>query len=63
MALHWTRPFLETLLHTEFPDPQVLDRFRPSPNGREVRAVGYPLAFHLGSGTVPGVGTTSLIRS
>ena len=63
MALQWTRPFLETLLHAEFPDPHVLDRFRLSPNGREVRASGFPLAFHLGSGTVPGVATTSMIRS
>jgi len=63
MARDWTRPPLEALLHAEFPDPAVLDGFRSSNTGGEIRAVGYPLAFHLGAGSVPGVGTTSLIRS
>lgn len=63
MARDWTRPFLEALLHAEFPDPTVLDGFRPSRLGGEVRAQGYPLSFHLGAGTVPGVATTSMIRS
>jgi hypothetical protein len=63
MALDWTRARLEALLRSEFPDPGVLDGFRPGPVGGELRAAGYPLTFHLGAGTVPGVGTTSLIRS
>lgn len=62
MARDWTRPRLEALLRSEFPDPEVLDGFRPNPAGGELRAAGYPLTFHLGAGTVPGVGTTSLIR-
>ncbi|MGW8264880.1 MAG: acyl-CoA reductase [Longimicrobiales bacterium] len=63
MAKDWTRPALEALLHAEFRNPGVLDRFCPSPSGGEVRAAGYPLSFHLGAGAVPGVSTTSLIRS
>lgn len=62
-AKGWTRPVLEALLHAEFRNPGVLDGFGPSPGGGEVRAVGYPLAFHLGAGAVPGVSTTSLVRS
>ncbi|MGD8361776.1 MAG: acyl-CoA reductase [Gemmatimonadota bacterium] len=63
MARDWTRPPLEALLHAEFQDPGVLDGLRPSRIGGEVRALGYPVSFNLGAGTVPGVSTTSLIRS
>ena len=62
MARDWTRHRLESLLKAEFPDPGVLDGFRPGPAGGRVRARGYPLIFHLGAGSVPGVTTTSLIR-
>ncbi len=62
MARDWTREALEGLLASEFPDTAVLDGFRPGSKGREVRALGYPLTFHLGAGTVPGVSTTSLVR-
>jgi len=63
MARDWTRPALEALLHAEFRHPEVLDGFHPSHSGGEVRVSGYPLAFHLGAGTVPGVSATSLVRS
>lgn len=63
MARDWTRPRLEALLRSEFPDPEVLEGFRPNPAGGEFRAAGYPLTFHLGAGTVSGVGTTTIIRS
>ncbi len=63
MARDWTRPRLEALLRSEFPDPLVLDGFRPGPQNGRVRAQGYPLTFHLGAGTVPGVTTTSMIRA
>lgn len=51
------------LLRSEFPDPTVLDGFRPGSTGRWTRASGFPLTFHLGAGSVPGVATTSMIRS
>jgi hypothetical protein len=63
MARSWMREGLWDLLRSEFPDPEVLDGFRPGPAGDETRALGFPLAFHLGAGTVPGVATTSMIRS
>lgn len=63
MCRDWSRGRLETLLHAEFPDPGVLDGFRPGPAGSRVRAQGYPLVFHLGAGSVPGVTATSLIRA
>jgi len=62
MVRDWTRPGLESLLRSEFPDPLVLDEFRTEAHGGRVRAGGYPLTFHLGAGTVPGVGATSIIR-
>jgi hypothetical protein len=63
MARDWTGDRLEGLLRAEFPDPKVLETFRPGPEGGMIRAAGYPLTFHLGAGSVPGVGATSLIRS
>ncbi|MFO8174702.1 MAG: acyl-CoA reductase [Longimicrobiales bacterium] len=63
MMRDWTRDRLEALLRSEFPDPGVLDGFRPGPAGGRVRARGYPLVFHLGAGSVPGVTTTSMIRA
>jgi hypothetical protein len=63
MARDWTRPSLEALLHSEFRNPEVLDGFLPGHSGGELRAIGYPLTFHLGAGTVPGVATSSMIRA
>ena len=63
MAQDWRRPGLERLLASEFPDPGVLDGFRSTPSLGAARAAGYPLTFHLGAGTVPGVGATSLVRA
>ncbi len=63
MARGWTRPPLVALLHAEFRNPEVLDGFQPSRSRGEVRALGFPLSFHLGAGTIPGVATTSMIRS
>ena len=59
----WRASQLRKLLTSEFPDPGVLDGFRPGPHGGVTRAMGFPLAFHLGAGTVPGVSATSMIRS
>lgn len=63
MARDWTRARLEHLLRSEFTDPEVLDRFRENPAGGRIRATGYPVTFHLGAGTVPGVAVTSLVRA
>lgn len=78
MALDWTTPRLGSLLRAEFGDPSVLDRFvsaaqvgvspgsgwpDPTRSPRRVRAMGDGLAIHVGAGSVPGVGTTSVIRS
>lgn len=63
MSRDWARSRLEALLQAEFPDPGVLDGFCPGPGGSRVRARGYPLVFHLGAGSVPGVTATSMIRA
>ena len=63
MAFDWTRERLLGLLASEFSDPGVLDEFRPGTRGGMVRALGFPLTFHLGAGTVPGVSVTSLVRA
>lgn len=62
MARGWLREGLWDLIRSEFPDPGVLDGFRPGSGGSRTRALGFPLVFHLGAGTVPGVCATSLIR-
>ena len=62
MARSWMRENLWDLVRSEFSDPAVLEGFRPGPPGTGTRALGFPLTFHLGAGTVPGVSTTSLIR-
>ncbi len=62
MARGWTEASLGGLIRSEFSDPLVLDGFRRTEVGR-TRALGFPLTFHLGAGSVPGVATTSLIRA
>ena len=63
MARNWTPERLERVLRTDFPDPAVLDELRSDGAGQFRKAVGGSLAFHIGSGNVPGVGATSMIRS
>ncbi len=63
MARDWTAPRLEALVEADFRDPGVLDGFRPGPRGELLRAMGGTLAFHIGAGSVPGVGAMSLLRS
>jgi hypothetical protein len=64
MARDWTGERLEEVLRREFGDPRRLDAFTPDPRGgRWVRILGDAVALHLGSGSVPGVSATSLIRS
>jgi len=63
MARDWSEERLHRLLEEEFEDPEVLDGLRTSRTGRHIAATGGHMAFHLGAGNVPGVGTTSLLRS
>jgi hypothetical protein len=63
MACDWTRERLDELLDREFGSVDVLDAFQPRDGGRMVRARGPAISFHVGSGTVPGVGVTSMIRA
>lgn len=61
MATDWTPDRLQRLVAEEFGDPPLLDGFVDGI--RRIGAWGDDFALHLVSGSVPGVGTTSLIRS
>jgi hypothetical protein len=63
MAADWRTPPLRRLLEAELGDPAVLDGFLPAGEGRQTRAYGPDLSFHVFAGNVPGVAVTSLIRS
>ena len=63
MARDWTGDRLDELLDREFENADVLDAFQPQDGGRMVRARGPLISFHVGSGTVPGVCVTSMIRA
>ena len=63
MARGWTPEGLGRMVRGDFPDPLVLDRFRPAGFGERLRAVGGRFAIHIGAGSVPGVSATSMIRS
>ncbi len=62
MARDWTVGRLRSLVEAEFPDPAVLDEFRPGHRGTRIRALGPRLGLHVSAGTVPGVSVTSLLR-
>jgi hypothetical protein len=62
MARDWTVDRLRTALTADFPDPLVLDGFRPGPGGDRVRAVPPGLLVQIGAGNVPGTGATALLR-
>ena len=65
MLRDWRAPALEELLRAELGDPDALDRPVTDPNipAKSIAAYGFPLAFHVFSGNVPGVAVTSIIRS
>jgi len=63
MARDWTGERLNELLDREFENADVLDAFQPHDEGRMVRVRGPLISLHLGSGTVPGVCVTSMIRA
>jgi hypothetical protein len=62
-ARDWTAPALEALLRSEFPGGE-LERFVPE-IGTATRTMAVPprLALHIGSGNVPGVAVTSIVRA
>jgi len=63
MAADWTSDALRRLLRSEFPEPEMLEGFRPGSEGDGLRVMGDSLAFHVGAGSVPGTGATSILRS
>jgi Acyl-CoA reductase (LuxC) len=63
MARDWTGDRLTRLLELEFDPPEVLDGFISREVGGSIYASGAELSLHIGSGTVPGVTATSLVRS
>jgi hypothetical protein len=62
MARDWTPSRLESALLSDFPDPGVLDGFRPDAGGDRVRAIPPRLLVQIGAGNVPGTGATALLR-
>ncbi len=62
MAREWTLDRLGTALRADFPDPDVLDGFRPGPREGLQRAVPPRLLVQVGSGNVPGTTATALLR-
>jgi hypothetical protein len=63
MAADWRAAPIRRLLTAELGDPAVLDGFVDVGDGRQVRAYGPRLSYHVFAGNVPGVAVTSLIRS
>ena len=61
----WSAASLGELLRAELGDANLLDHSLPDPHisGKHIAAYGYPFAFHIFSGNVPGIAVTSLIRS
>ncbi|HEY0810021.1 MAG TPA: acyl-CoA reductase [Longimicrobiales bacterium] len=61
----WSAPSLSELLRAELGDANLLDHSLPDTHisRKYIAAYGYPFAFHIFSGNVPGVAVTSLIRS
>jgi hypothetical protein len=62
MARDWTLERLSSAVRADFPDPDVLDGFRPGPRGELHRAVPPRLLVQVCSGNVPGTGATALLR-
>ena len=63
MARDWTADRLARLVRAQFPDPGVLDGFRPGPGGSRVRAFGHHLVVQLGAGNVAGVSVGGVARA
>ena len=63
MSAGWTKTKLTELLEREFRIPAILDGFQRIDSGRSQMASGFTFNLTVGSGTVPGVGVTALIRA
>ncbi|MDE0074548.1 MAG: hypothetical protein OXU32_11365 [Gammaproteobacteria bacterium] len=63
MARDWTADRLAQLVRAQFPDPAVLDGFRPGPGGSRVRAFGHGLIVQVGAGNVAGVSVGGMARA
>ncbi len=63
MARDWTADRLTRLVRAQFPDPGVLDGFRPGPGRSRVRALGHRLVVQLGAGNVAGVSVGGVVRA
>ena len=63
MARDWTADRLGRLVRAQFPDPGVLDGFRPGPAGSRVRAFGRRLVVQLGAGNVAGASVGGMARA
>lgn len=61
MAGDWRTDRLVRSVDAEPPLAEALDGF--TGHGPRLRARGYPLTFHVGAGTVPGVTAVSMIRA
>lgn len=62
MARDWTLERLSAAVRADFPDPDVLDGFRPGPRGDRVRVMPPRLLVQVCAGNVPGTGATALLR-
>jgi len=62
MARDWTAERLAGAVRADFPDPDVLDGFRPGIRGERIRVVAPRLLVQVGAGNVPGTGATALLR-
>jgi hypothetical protein len=62
MARDWTAERLAVAVRQDFPDPDVLEGFRPGTRGERVRVVPPRLLVQVGAGNVPGTGATALLR-
>jgi hypothetical protein len=62
MAREWRLERLATAVRADFPDPDVLDGFRPGVRGEMQRVVPPRLLVQIGSGNVPGTTATALLR-
>ncbi|CAN5658945.1 hypothetical protein BH23GEM11_BH23GEM11_18980 [soil metagenome] len=62
MARDWTAERLAGAVRADFPDPDVLDGFRPGIRGERIRVVPPRLLVQVGAGNVPGTGATALLR-
>jgi hypothetical protein len=62
MALDWSLERLAAAVRSDFPDPDVLDGFRPALRGERHRVIPPGLLVQVCAGNVPGTGATALLR-